>query len=132
MASHGVERRIAGRGPVEPIAVTLHAIERTSGRLGGTRTRKVAEPAYIVDLSVSGAAVVCRSIEGLVVRGTVELHQGDLHAVATVRRIVALEDGRVVYGLDFVDMDPAMREFLFALVERRRPDGLEQSWTTAR
>lgn len=132
MASHGVERRIAGRGPVEPIAVTLHATERSSGRLGGTRTKKVAEPAYIVDLSVSGAAVVCRSIDGLVVRSTVELHHGDLHTVAAVRRIVPREDGRVVYGLDFVDMDPAMREFLFGLVERRRPEGLEQSWTNAR
>lgn len=132
MASHGVERRIAGRGPTEPIAVTLHATERSPGRLGGTRTKKVAEPAYIVDLSVSGAGVVCRSIEGLAVRSLVELRSGEMSAVAAVRRIVQREDGRVVYGVDFVEMDPSMRELLFGLVERRRPDGLEESWTNAR
>jgi hypothetical protein len=132
MASHGVERRIAGRGPTEPIAVTLHATERSAGRLGGTRTKKVAEPAYIVDLSVSGAGVVYRSIEGLVVRSVVELRHGELTAVAAVRRVVERDDGRVVYGVDFIEMDPAMREFLFGLVERRRPDGLEASWTNAR
>lgn len=132
MASHGVERRIAGRGPTEPISVTLHATERSPGRLGGTRVRKVAESAHIVDLSVSGAGVVCRPIQGLVVRSVVELHHGELVAVAAVRRIVERDDGRVVYGVDFVQMDPGMREFLFGLVERRRPDGLEQSWTKAR
>jgi hypothetical protein len=132
MASHGVERRIAGRGPVEPIAVTLHATERSSGRLGGTRSKKVAESAFIVDLSVSGAGVVCRSIDGLAVRSVVELRLGELAATAAVRRIVERDDGRVVYGVDFVDMDPGMRELLFGLVERRRPDGLEESWTNAR
>lgn len=132
MGSSGFERRIAGRGPVGPIPVTLHATERSKGRLGGTRVVKVHEPAWITDLSVSGAGVVVREIQGLVVRSPVELQHEELHAETVVRRIVQRDDGRVQYGLDFTAMDPGMREFLFGFVEARRPADLEQQWLNAR
>lgn len=132
MSSHGFERRIAGRGPVGPIPVTVHATERRKGRLGGTRVVKVHEQGWIMDLSVSGAGVVVRRIEGVVVRSPVELQHQDLRAETVVRRIVPREDGRVLYGLDFTAMDPGMREFLFSYVAARRPDDLEQHWLNAR
>jgi hypothetical protein len=131
MATNGVERRIAGRGPVGPIPVTFRATERSRGLLGGVRSSVVVEPAYIVDLSVSGAGVVVRSIEGLVVKSPVELtHQGHL-ATAVVKRLVARDDGRIMYGVDFTSMDPGMREFLFSFVEARRPGDLERQWLQA-
>ncbi len=131
MASNGVERRIAERGPVGPIPVTFRATERSRGLFGGLRSVVVAEQAYIVDLSVSGTGVVVREIAGLVVKSPVELsHEGHV-ATASVRRIVARDDGRVMYGLDFTSMDPGMREFLFSQVEARRPGDLERQWLQA-
>lgn len=131
MASHGVERRIAERGPVGPIRVELRATERRKGLLGGVKARVVTEPAYIVDLSVSGAAVVVRRLEGLPVRAPVEvLHEGHV-ASGVVRRWVERDDGRVLYGIDFTSMDPGMRSFLFDVVRARRPAGLERQWLQA-
>jgi hypothetical protein len=132
MESHRFERRISGRGAVAPLPVTLRATERSRGMLGGLRRSTVEVQAHVVDLSVSGAAVIVREIQGLVVRSPVELcHDG--HVVScTVKRIVPRDDGRVVYGVDFGAMDPAMRDFLFALVEGRRPGDLEQHWLQAR
>jgi hypothetical protein len=131
MASNGVERRIAERGPVGPIPVTFRATERSRGLLGGLRSAVITEPAYIVDLSVSGTGVVVREVSGLVVKSPVELsHEGHV-ATASVRRIVPRDDGRVMYGLDFTSMDPGMREFLFSQVEARRPGDLERQWLQA-
>jgi hypothetical protein len=126
------ERRIAERGPVGPLPVTLRATERSRGLLGGIRSVKIAEPAYIVDLSVAGAGVVTREIEGLLVRATVELSAGGYSATAVVRRIVARDDGRAMYGLDFTSMEPGMRELLYSQVAARRPGDVEQHWLNAR
>lgn len=131
MASSGVERRIAERGPVGPIPVTFRAAERTRGLLGGVRKAVVSEPGYIVDLSVSGAGVITRMIEGLTVKSPVELTHEEHVASAVVKRLVARDDGRVLYGVDFTSMDPGMREFLFSYVEARRPGNLEQHWLHA-
>lgn len=131
MASN-VERRIAERGPVGPLPVTLRATERSRGLLGGLRSVKVAEPAYIVDLSVAGAGVVTREIQGVLVRSPVELSLDGYSATAVVRRIVARDDGRVMYGLDFTSMEPGMRELLYSQVAARRPGDVEQHWLKAR
>lgn len=131
MASHGVERRIAERGPVGPIPVTLVATEARKGLLGGVKRSVVHESAHIVDLSVSGAAVVARTIEGLTLRAAVELHHGGGVARAVVKRLVPRDDGRTLYGLDFTSLDPTMRQELFAMVEGRRPEDLEWRWLQA-
>lgn len=131
MAPHGVERRIAERGPVGPIPVTLVATEARRGLLGGVRRTVVHESAHIVDLSVSGAAVVARTIDGVTLRAAVELHDGGAAARAVVKRLVLRDDGRTLYGLDFTSMDPAMRQELFAMVAGRRPDDLERRWLQA-
>ena len=111
--------------------MTLRATEARKGVLGGIKRTQVDEPAHIVDLSVSGAAVVARTIEGVTPRSAVELHHGDAVALAQVRRVVPRDDGRSVYGLDFTSMDPAMRQELFAMVEGRRPGDLERRWLQA-
>jgi hypothetical protein len=130
MASKGVERRIAERGPVGPIPIQLRATERRKGVLG-VKSKVVTESAHLVDLSVSGAGVIVRRIEGLPIKAPVELlHEGHV-ATGTVRRIVERDDHRVMYGVDFTSMDPGMREFLFHVVEARRPDDLERHWLQA-
>lgn len=132
MASHGMERRIAQRGPVGPIAIRLRATERRRGKLGGLRSTVVTESAWIVDLSVSGAGVLVRSIEGLGVKSPVELIHDEHVATATVRRVVPQPDGQVLYGVDFTSLDPEMRVLLFSQVEARRPGDLEAQWLNAR
>ena len=131
MESNGVERRIAERGPVGPIPVTFRATERRRGLLGGVRSSVVTESAFIVDLSVSGAGVMIRAIEGLIVRSPIEVSHDGHVATAVVKRIVPRDDGRMMYGVDFSSMDPGMREFLFSCVEARRPGDLERQWLQA-
>jgi hypothetical protein len=130
MASKGVERRIAERGPVGPIPIQFRATERRKGLLG-VKARVVTESAHMVDLSVSGAGVVVRRIEGLSVKSPVELHHDGQVAVGVVRRCVERDDDRVMYGVDFTSMDPGMRQFLFHVVEARRPGDLERQWLQA-
>lgn len=130
MSSKGVERRIAERGPVGPIPIQFRATERRKGLLG-VKARVVTESGHIVDLSVSGTGVVVRRIEGLPVKAPVELlHEGHV-ATGVVRRCVERDDGRVMYGIDFTSMDPGMRQFLFHVVETRRPGDLERQWLQA-
>ena len=130
MASKGVERRIAERGPVGPIPIQFRATEHRKGLLG-VKSRVVTEAAYIVDLSVSGTGVLVRRIEGLPIKAAVELlHDGHV-ATGSVRRCDDRGDGRVVYGIDFTSMDPGMRQFLFHVVEARRPGDLERQWLQA-
>lgn len=130
MASKGVERRIAERGPVGPIPIQLRATERRKGVLG-VKSKVVTVPAHIVDLSVSGTGVLVRRIEGLPIKAPVELLHDGCVATGTVRRIVERDSGRVVYGVDFTSMDPGMRQFLFHVVEARRPEDLERHWLQA-
>ncbi len=131
MATHERERRIAERGAVGPVALRMTATERTRGLLGGIKRVEVTEPAYLVDLSVSGAGIIARAIEGLVVRSPVELTHDGRSARGVVRRMVPREDGRVMYGIDFTTMDPEMRVELFSLIASRRPGDLEQIWLHA-
>jgi len=132
MVSTGAERRIVERGPVGPIRVSFRAPERRRGVLGGLRCRTVTEPGHLVDLSVSGAGVVVREIQGLPLRSRVEICHDDLVAAGIVRRMAARVDGRVLYGVDFTSLDPGMRKFLFDHVEARRPAALEKRWTRAK
>lgn len=131
MSMHDRERRIAERGAVAPLALRMTATEQTKGLLGGLRRVEVTEPAYLVDLSVSGAAVIARAIGGLGVRAPVLLSHEGHSARAVVRRLVQRDDGRVLYGVDFVEMDPEMRVELFSLVAQRRPGELERIWLQA-
>lgn len=131
MVTPGIERRIAERGAVGPILVSFRAPERRSSILGGLRSRTVTESGYLVNLSVSGAAVVVREIKGLPLRSRVEICHEGVVATAVVRRMVARVDGRVLYGVDFTSLDPGMRDFVFDHVEARRPSSLEKRWTRA-
>lgn len=86
----------------------------------------------MVDLSVTGAGVVARSIEGLVIRAPVEFDYAGHTALAVVRRIAPRADGRVHYGLDFASIDPELRDILFSMVEERRPEGVDSHWLRGR
>lgn len=112
--------------------MTLRATERRKGRLGGVKSKVVEEPAYMVDLSVTGAGVVARQIEGLVIRAPVEFDYAGHTALAVVRRIAPRADGRVHYGLDFASLDPELRDVLFSMVEERRPEGIDSHWLSGR
>ncbi len=109
----------------------MKATERQRGLLGGIKRVEVSEPAYLVDLSVSGAGVIARAIEGLVVRSAVELSHDGRTARGVVRRMVPRDDGRVMYGIDFTVMDPEMRIELFSMIASRRPGDLEEIWIHA-
>jgi hypothetical protein len=62
----------------------------------------------------------------------VALEANGFRATARIRRIVPRDDGRAWYGLDFVSLDPELREMLFDLIGETRPQALDQYWVNAR
>ena len=65
--------------------------------------------AHLVDLSLSGAKVAVADAEPLHLGGRVEIGLGDARGTAVVRRAQRKAAHGTVYGIQFVDLDPAMR-----------------------
>jgi hypothetical protein len=128
MATSAYERRIGGRAPVGPVEITIVVTERARRRLGGVRARLVEAGAFLMDVSVTGAGIIAPAVEGVGLLAPLTLRASGRETRAVVRRLERLDDGRVFYGVDFPALDPAMREYLFSLLEQQRPSGLEEYW----
>jgi hypothetical protein len=132
MATSAYERRIGGRTPVGQAQITIVVTERARRRFGGVGSRVVEAGAFLMDVSVTGAGIIAPAVEGVGLRAPMTLRANGRETRAVVRRMEGLDDGRVFYGVDFTALDPAMREYLFGLLEQQRPPGLEEYWQHSR
>jgi hypothetical protein len=113
-------RRIGERVEVEPIPVSL-VLDRSGRR--GLRRRPAEIPGRILDVSVSGAELVYRTVASLSVHGS-------LSTVRVVRSTPGTSPGTRIYGVMFVHLDPRLQEELYAVLGRGRP--ASDLWFTAR
>ncbi len=126
------ERRIGRRKPAEDLAVTWCVRPEDSGPNGHERVNGVVErPGRVVDVSVTGAA-----IDGpidLPVRpgSQAKLRFRGTESLVTVCRYQATDQADTArYGVEFVSVDPALKDRVYRTIAEGRPD--EAQWYLAR
>lgn len=94
--------------------------------------RPVAPPvAEVIDLSVSGARVVVAELEPMAAGVTVGIGLDGNAGTAAVRRVDASTPGTSVYGIEFKQLDPALRRRIDEILTSDRGELAEQ-WQRAR
>ena len=123
-------RRLGERIPIGDVFLAWRIDEVERGRL---RTRKrEPEIGRLLDISVSGGAVVAPAAQDLK-RGSVLIVQmGNAQAVVRVRRIDDFGDADWrTYGVEFVETEPSFLDWINHLLDRRRPGALVEAWNHA-
>lgn len=119
------ERRVGERVSVSDSGrLTLHT--PTGGFLGRRRTKRL--PVQIVDMSVSGLAVIVPKARGLAPNAALLLEIDGWTATVLLRRAVPLADGRQKLGLQLVKADDGFQKYLDDLGASDRPEDLQQVW----
>lgn len=96
-------------------------------------TSNVGEPAWIVDVSITGAAIEAPRADDLFQGQRVRIALDDLQGVVVIRRAQPSTVDRMArYGVEFVDLEPGLADVLRSLLEADRPSGLEELWQRAR
>lgn len=86
----------------------------------------------VVNLSVSGAAVVAPVAQHLRVGSMIDLEAGGFRGMVAVHRVDDIGDPeRRLYGVSFVDFPPAFTDFVYSVLEAARPSGLRDRWQRA-
>lgn len=94
--------------------------------------RPTADPqAEVVDLSVSGARVAVADAERLAPGIVVGIGLEGASGTAAVRRVEDDGHGRLLYGIEFKDLEPALRKRLGTLATTDEAD-LASRWERAR
>lgn len=124
-------RRLGERIALGEVLLAWRVDEVIPGRLRD-KPRPV-EVGRLIDVSVSGAAIVAPS-DPTIRRGrAVVIRLDDTDAVVRVRRISALEgdDDWCIYGVEFVEADLHFRGWINSLLDARRPNSRELGWDDA-
>lgn len=125
----GFEARIGRRVDAPDLVLDWRPPARRRRR----RTRHPVPPggAEVLDLSVSGARVAVADHEPLAAGVVVGIGLDGWSGLAAVRRVEAGGHGVWVYGIEFKDLDPALRERLGEVV-RSDQGALASEWQRAR
>lgn len=125
------ERRISNRIDIEPIAVAWLTIDPVTSRvLRVTKPTPVEHPGWIVNLSTSGAGIVGPAHKDLQLRTKATIVYEGGHSTVWIRRITPTNRGDLLYyGVELEEMDAGLREAVFTIVGKGRPD--EESWRRA-
>lgn len=118
MVRHTTNRRVGQRHPIESVPVTWRAdLPRRSGLL---RRRTGAQPAHMVDLSVSGAAVVAPAAGDLRVGSVVVVDYEGHAGRVVIRRIAAgpIASAGSLYGVEFSEPNGELTSALYDLFIR--------------
>ena len=123
-------RRLGERLPIGDVFLAWRIDEVEQGRL---RTRKrEPEIGRLLDISVSGGAVVAPASTDLRKGSVLIVQLGNAQAVVRVRRIDDFGDvDWRTYGVEFVETDPGFLDWINHLLDRRRPSALVESWNHA-
>jgi hypothetical protein len=124
------DRRIGQRKPLTPLKIEWRAPDPA-------KKRKWKAPAtqtgWVVDVSVTGAAIEAPRADDLFQGQKVRVALGDLTGVVIIRRAVPSTVERMAhYGVEFIDLDPGLADILRSMLESDRPEGLEEFWQRAR
>lgn len=119
----GFDRRIGERCDVEGLEVAW--ITRHPGDAGGLLRRRAAhlveQSARIVDVSITGAAVVAPASTHLHRGATALIRVDGREAVVRIERCTPTLRPKVMrYGVQFCSIDPELRERLTRLVDEGR------------
>lgn len=122
--------RLGERIDLGEVFVSWRVDELVPGRL-----RDKARPPEIgrvVDVSISGAAIVAPTSPQLRRGRPVCIRLDDADAVVRIRRIEEIgDDDWRLYGVEFVETDLAFRDWVNGLLDARRPDSQTLGWDRA-
>jgi hypothetical protein len=114
-----------------PIKISWRVPEK--GKKKRWKSASAGEAAWIVDVSVTGAAIEAPRSDDLFLGQRVRIALGEHHGVVVIRRAVPSTVERMArYGVEFVDLEPALADELRELLEEDRPEGLEALWQRSR
>ncbi len=123
-------RRLGERVPLGEVLVAWRVDEVIRGRLRDKM--RATEVGRIIDVSVSGAAIVAPSSPDLRRGRAVAIRLDDADAVVRIRRIDDFGDPSWrTYGVEFLETDLAFRDWINSLLDIRRPGSRELGWDDA-
>ena len=131
-AQHSVStgRRLGERLPLGEVLLSWRVDEVVPGRLRDKP--RPPEIGRLIDVSVSGAAIVAPASPDLRPGRAVVVRLDGADAVVRIRRIAEFgDDGWRIYGVEFLDLDLAFRDWINALLDIRRPDSTKLGWDSA-
>lgn len=128
------DRRVGERRAAAPWEVLFSAQLTVRAGMLRSRTETVRVIVRLLDVSVSGASIEVPTIDGLAEGQRAELAFAEDRAAVVVRRSQpGAAQGMTRYGLQFVDLEPAVRRRLFELVsEWAAAGGTQHVWRNAR
>lgn len=123
-------RRLGERIPIGDVFMVWRASDEGDAR--PKRSRREPELARLLNVSVSGAAVVAPTAADLR-RGSVLLVQlGNARAAVRIKRIEEFgEADWRTYGVEFVETDPEFLEWISHVLAGRRSSDLIETWNHA-
>lgn len=123
-------RRLGERIPLGEVLVAWRVGEVVPGRLRDKP--RPAEVGRVLDVSVSGAAIVAPAAPELRKGRVVAIRLDDAEALVRIRRIDAFgEDDWRVYGVELLEADLPFRDWINSLLDVRRPGSRELGWDDA-
>jgi len=127
MAVSRGERRLGQRHETPNLVVSWRVPRRRF-----LRTRLVAEPATMLNVSATGAALVGGTVPEFEPGATVIIDCGNSLLRATIARIVPSgEEDTSYYGIQFIDLSPDVLEELLEHANVAPRELLEQYWSNA-
>lgn len=123
-------RRLGERLQLGEVLIAWRVDEVIPGRV---RDRpRPPEVGRLIDVSVSGAAIVAPAATELRPGRAVVIRLDDAEAVVRIRRIVDFgEEGWLLYGVELTEADLAFRDWINSLLDVRRPQVAQAAWERA-
>lgn len=123
-------RRLGERLHLGEVLIAWRVDEVIPGRV---RDRpRPPEVGRMIDVSVSGAAIVAPAATELRPGRAVVIRLDDAESVVRIRRIVDFgEDGWLLYGVELMESDLVFRDWINGLLDVRRPQSVQAAWESA-
>lgn len=123
-------RRLGERVPLGEVLLAWRVDEVIPGRLRD-KPRPI-EVGRMVDVSVSGAAIVAPVAPELRRGRAVAIRLDGADALVRIRRIDDFGDPDWrIYGVELLEADLAFRDWINSLLDNRRPDSRQLGWEDA-
>ena len=133
MSPRPPDRRIGQRKEMTPVKIAWRVPDPAKKKRWRSSSASAAEAAWIVDVSVTGAAIEAPRADDLFLGQRVRIALGDLLGTVVIRRAQPSTVDRMArYGVEFTDLEPELAAALRRLLEEDRPAGLEELWQRAR
>lgn len=123
-------KRLGERIPLGEVLVGWRVDEVVPGRLRDRQ--RPTELGRLLDVSVSGAAIIAPYAQEMRPGRPVAIRLGDADGVVRIRRVAEIDDPDWrLYGVEFVESDLELRDWINGLLDAQRPSSAELGWDTA-